>query len=293
MSQGNAPDELSLRTGLERPDAEQSVLVVRCEDIEPAFETWNLLLSDIHFDSTHCDRSLLQRHLQQAKERNARIFLFGDTFDAMQGKEDKRGSLGQVRSELKRDDYFDALVEKAVTFFAPYKDNIALISEGNHEWAVEKHYGTNLVTRFANQLGIHAFGEWGFVVWMFSRSHNGGRTRRKMFFHHINTGGSVTKGVIGANRRETYVQDADLLVTGHIHEMWQVESPFIYCTQSNRVEIRQRTHLQLGTYKQEWGHKGFHMRGARPPKPLGGWWLRFYWDNRMFGKVAFETIRTD
>ena len=287
------PDASARRSALERPDPAGPVLVVRCPEMTPGFETWNLLLSDVHFDSTHCDRRLLLRHLDQAVERNARIFFFGDTFDAMQGKEDKRGSLGQVRSELKRDDYFDALIEQAVTLLSPYKQHIALFSEGNHEWSVEKHYNTNLVRRLGHALDVHTFGEWGFVVWLFARSAQGGRTRRKLFFHHINTGGSVTKGVIGANRRETYVQDADLLVTGHIHELWQVESPFIRCTEANRIEIRQRTHLQLGTYKQEWGVRGFHMRGARPPKPLGGWWVRFFHDNRLPGRVGMETLRTD
>ena len=37
-----------------------------------------LLMSDIHFDSKKCDKKLLKKHLLEARERNAQIFIFGD-----------------------------------------------------------------------------------------------------------------------------------------------------------------------------------------------------------------------
>ena len=44
-----------------------------------------LLLSDIHWDNPKCDRELLKRHLDQAKEIGADVLLNGDTFCLMQG----------------------------------------------------------------------------------------------------------------------------------------------------------------------------------------------------------------
>ena len=51
-----------------------------------------LLMSDIHIDSRKCDRALLKKHLDQAKAEGAGVFIFGDLFDAMQGKYDPRSA---------------------------------------------------------------------------------------------------------------------------------------------------------------------------------------------------------
>ena len=39
-----------------------------------------LLLSDLHWDNPKCDRELLKKHLDQAKEQGCPILLNGDTF---------------------------------------------------------------------------------------------------------------------------------------------------------------------------------------------------------------------
>ena len=39
-----------------------------------------LLLSDLHIDNPKCDRKLLLKVLNQAKEQNAIILIFGDLF---------------------------------------------------------------------------------------------------------------------------------------------------------------------------------------------------------------------
>ena len=51
-----------------------------------------LFLSDVHFDSTHCDRDLLTKHLDEALAMNASVLVFGDWFDLMQGMYDPRRS---------------------------------------------------------------------------------------------------------------------------------------------------------------------------------------------------------
>ena len=47
-----------------------------------------LLLSDIHWDNPKCQRDLLKRHLDEAKEIGADVLLNGDTFCLMQGAYD-------------------------------------------------------------------------------------------------------------------------------------------------------------------------------------------------------------
>ena len=69
------------------------------------WELWILLTSDWHWDNPKCDRKTLKRHLDQAKERNAKIIITGDLFCAMQGKYDKRSNKSSLRPEHQTDNY--------------------------------------------------------------------------------------------------------------------------------------------------------------------------------------------
>ena len=72
-----------------------------------------LLTSDHHFDSTKCDREKLKKHHNLAKEKEAGIFCFGDLFDVMQGRSDRRGSKEDLRSEYSGGNYYDLVVDDA------------------------------------------------------------------------------------------------------------------------------------------------------------------------------------
>jgi hypothetical protein len=39
-----------------------------------------LLISDLHWDNPHCDRTLLANHLKEAQRRNAGVIVNGDFF---------------------------------------------------------------------------------------------------------------------------------------------------------------------------------------------------------------------
>ena len=60
-----------------------------------------LFISDVHYDAMKCDRSLLHRHLDEARELGAGVFIFGDLFDLMQGRFDPRGNYADLRPEYK------------------------------------------------------------------------------------------------------------------------------------------------------------------------------------------------
>ena len=62
----------------------------------------------------------LAADLQTAVDRNAMIFLFGDVFDAMQGRFDPRRSLDELRPEYRRSDYFDFVVKDAARILSPF-----------------------------------------------------------------------------------------------------------------------------------------------------------------------------
>ena len=96
---------------------------VTTPEIETGERQYVLILSDVHYDSKNCDRAMLTKHLKQAQERGAKVFLNGDFLDLMGGKYDPRNTLpGGLRPEYRGTDYFDLVIEDAVEFLKPYKD---------------------------------------------------------------------------------------------------------------------------------------------------------------------------
>ena len=173
-----------------------TVLTIKHKPVVSGWTQTYFLGADLHIDNPHCDRKMLFRHLDEAVERDARILLFGDTNDVMQGREDKRRAKAELKKRLTVDDYFDAVVDETEEDLEKYKDLIALMSIGNHEDEALMKYGTNVTKRLARRLDAHYFGYSGFVRFRFSGRH-GHRTSRLLYFHHgAGGGGEVTRGTI-------------------------------------------------------------------------------------------------
>jgi hypothetical protein len=271
-----------------------SVLTVRVNGlVRPGFEFWTLLLADAHEDNPHCDRKLLYGHLDEAVSRQAAIASFGDWFDAMQSKGDKRHTKADLLPEYLGGNYTDLLVDNAAARLKKYKEWFLMFGEGNHEWGFETHMETSLTQRLCTALDVERMYEWGFIRFLFRQTPTSGLTSRNLYFHHGSGGGGpVTRGVIASNRRNAMLDNTDIVVSGHIHERWILETPVVSCTQGGRLDIRDRLHLQLGTYKQEFTERGFHVRNQRPPKPLGGTWLRFFYDYSKRDRLGMQAVLT-
>lgn len=268
-------------------------LVLTCKH-QPVTAGWHqtyYLGADLHLDSPQCDRKMLFRHLDEAIERDARILLFGDTNDVMQGREDKRRAKGELKEKLTRDDYFDAVVDETEEDLEKYRDLIVLMSIGNHEDEALMKYGTNVCRRVAKRLEAEYFGYAGFVRFKFSGA-VGHRTSRLLYFHHGGGGGGeVTRGIIKTNRRQVYLPDPDIIVSGHIHDAWLMPIARVRLSASDEMYRDKLYHVQMPSYKDEWGgDRGFTMRREAPPKPLGAWWMTFKYDSAMRDniRIIFE-----
>jgi hypothetical protein len=249
-------------------------LVADMTDIAGGWEQSFLLLSDVHYDSIHADRTLLKRHLDEAKEKDARIFIFGDFFDAMGGKYDPRSTKADIRPEYQHTNYFQAIVQDAAKFLLPYKDNIALISDGNHETSVLLRHEISLLDDLAERLGGVERGKYsGFIRFKFNRGTS--RMSKVMFYSHGSGGNSpVTKGVIGTARRQDNIH-ADFFVSGHLHSEWDMPRTQTRLNEQNNVEIHKVHHWQLGTYQQSHLKGGWaDAKGFAAPS-IGGRWLTF------------------
>lgn len=252
-----------------------------------------LLLADVHFDSPHCNRRLLRSLLTEAQAEGAGVFCFGDFYDAMQTREDKRSNKSDLLPAYKSGDYINRLVDDAADFLLPYAPSIVFLSTGNHETAILKHLEVDILLLLAGRLDVAKMGYAGFVRFLFSRTEGkSGNTRRVLYFHHgAGGGGEVTKGVIQSQRRQAKVV-ADIYVSGHIHESYALWTERTELSAAGTVQTPDLLHVCIPSMKQEYELAGgYHIEKDRPPKPIGAYWLEFRHENAEHGRVTFDVAR--
>jgi hypothetical protein len=262
------------------------------------WERWFLLRGDVHWDNPKCDRKLETRHLNQAVEREAGIIDVGDLFCAMQGKYDLRSDKSSLRPEHQKRDYLDALVATAAEYYEPYAHNILSLGQGNHETAIQKRHETNLTERLVASLNtktgssIWAAGYTGWVRFEFAWC-----TRRCSYTlwwdHGSGGGGPVTLDMIQMQRRSVFIENADIIVAGHTHDVHSGQIIKLRCNKHGKIERRSLWRVKVGSYKDDYGDGagGWHIETGKPPKPVGGaYWLRFYIRDQQ---VQFQIIPTD
>lgn len=265
------------------------------------WEQWFLLTADEHHDNPKSKHKLIARHMNQCKERGGYRLGFGDLFCVMQGKQDRRHSKSDLRPEHQVEEYQDAVVHSVAEFYARWPEQLLFQSYGNHESSFRKVHETDVLARWADKVArltkdranVTVGPYTGWLRFIFNED-EGRRTRSvNLAYHHGHGGGGpVTKGVIQTNRRAIYLPDANIVVTGHIHEAWTVEIVRERVAQTGRVYNDVQTHVQLPTYKEEsLSGNGWHRERGAPPKPLGAFWCRFYWD-RSVSDVRYQLIRT-
>lgn len=253
-------------------------------DYTGPFEADFLLAADRHWDNTKSDQALQKKHLDQAVERKAGVFDFGDLFCAMQGRDDKRSSKSSLRVEHKENDYYDRLADTAAEWFKPYANSFIMMSPGNHESAVLKHHETDLTGRLICQLNdartsghIHYGGFSGWVMFQFRTKKQITFRSKLWYIHGYGGGGPVTRGVIQTNRQAVYVPDASIVVNGHTHDEWSVPIARTRLTDDGNIWRDEQWHVRVPSYKDEYGdgRGGWHIERGGPPKTIGAAWLTF------------------
>jgi hypothetical protein len=278
-----------------------------CAKVRVPFETvngwefWTLITSDEHIDSPKCDVKLLRHHMSQAVDRGAPMFKLGDTLDAMQGKGDKRSDKTDLADKHRRSDYLNSLVEEAVLFYEPYKENLAYIGYGNHETSLIKHYEFDAVSFIVRDLQLQGSpvvkgGYRGWVKFLFTRKGKGSWRQSVNLYqiHGYGGGGPVTKDVIQASRKAVYLPDADIVVSGHTHDRNVFPIERIRLSDHGKESQSTQYHIKTGGYKNAFENhdQGFEVEKGMPPKPLGGYWIRFYWSSRT-NKIHYEVLETE
>lgn len=237
-----------------------------------------LFISDVHFDAVKCDRSLLHRHLEEAQELGAGVFIFGDLFDLCQGRWDPRGNYSELRPEYKTCTYVDEVIQDVGQKLSKYADVIKFISKGNHETNIEKRMMVSPIDRVAqiiNGNGGHVE-VGGYAGWLCVTPHRNGSSRKRfnVHYHHGYGGGAKrSKGILGADIDQKDFPDADFILRGHDHQKWHLPVTVDRITQAMNLEQRTVHHLRLGSYKKLGDrYAGWATEKNFATPRLGGWW---------------------
>jgi hypothetical protein len=157
---------------------------------------------------------------------------------------------------------------------------------------------TNLTERLAQALRTKTGAlvpVTGYTGWVrFNLDGGGGRrsSRTLWHMHGYGGGGPVTQDTIQAQRQNAYVDGADIMLSGHVHQRWLQENMKVYLDTFGEVKHRSSWYVKAATYKEEYGSGagGWHVGTGKPPKPLGAWWLKLTLDRfRSKGKGHLMT----
>jgi hypothetical protein len=254
-------------------------LVIELREVQDGIKDF-LLLSDVHFDHPYCDRKMFFRLMDQAKAKNAKVFFNGDFFCMMQARGDKRGAKNSVRPEHQGANYFDLVINEAAELLKPYAENIELLGDGNHETAIQKWNEINPLDRLASIIKyetghqIHRAGYHGFIKLVYHRKNSQIRSLL-LYHHHGKYGGDVTMGALGVKRHAAIIPDADIIWTGHTHDLWHIAHPRLSVAGNGRVTTRIQHHVKTGTFKDEFNVPGgFGVERLNKPAAIGGYWMR-------------------
>jgi hypothetical protein len=277
-----------------------AVISINFDDVKYGWEQWILLRADAHHDSVQCDRKLEFEHLNNAVERDALIIDFGDTFDAMQGKFDKRKSNEEIRPEYLHENYYDQIIELTAKEYGPYANRWLAFTNGNHETAVLHNANIDLLSNLIHRLNIEYGGNikqggyGGWIHFQFYIQKTGRHSINLKYFHgSASTNAPVTRGVIQTNRQSVYLPDADIVINGHNHQAYILPIARERLTQKLKVQQDVVWFGRIPGYKNEWGDgtKGWSVeRGENNgPHPLGSLWLKFsYYDKSIRTQLILD-----
>ena len=259
--------------------------------------------SDVHFGSPNSDVAHFKRELKEARERNARIIIIGDLFDAIYPLGDPRYNPSNLIKELQGKD--DAPLQAAYMMrdiLEPYQDLIDMIGLGNHEVTLLKHTGNHLIKILLMMLNserkhkIMYGGYTGYLGYRFITNKTAKRILKILYHHGAGGGAPVTKGLIDVNRKQTNWA-YDIFVFGHKHHSWGIRDTFISPVWGKDGEegyllATSTRAVQTGNFFKSYinhndGIPSYEEVHSHAPKPIGGVFVKValkrkrVWDNTI------------
>lgn len=186
------------------------------------------LMSDLHIGGLHVDYDLIESELKRAKSLGAKILINGDVFDAIMPGDRKRYRANNLHPRMFRagDDMIGESIRWAIEILEPYKDDIIMIGDGNHDDAVARYHHIEPVKHLvialngAGNTKIKYGGYHGFIhVKMPILESEPHRMAHYVIHYHHGAGGAapVTKGAITFSRANMWLEGVDAIWRGHTH----------------------------------------------------------------------------
>lgn len=248
---------------------------IKSQDVTPLF-----FCSDIHIDNPKCNKKLFIDDMKRAQDRGAFIFIIGDLLDLMQGKKDRRSDKGALRKEFLSDRYINNVIEYSFKELLPFKDNIAMISDGNHETAVKNHLEVDVLGMLCKDLQevgspvCHMPYQGWIILNIDARYKDTSQKAIKIFYSHGNWHGVISMGTQAIRRYAAVAADADIFVSGDNHERWTAGHAVFKIGRDFEQIVVNQIHIKTGTYKEEFATgSGWAVEKIGLPKVLGGTYL--------------------
>ena len=244
------------------------------------------ICSDVHFDSLKCDRESFKAHLDHVKEQGGQTLIIGDLFDVMGCYKDPRSKPEDIDPKYVRRgrSYLDLVVEDAYEFLKPYKENILVITYGNHETSILRHRDTDPLERLIfllNQNEGKPVHKGAYAGWILFDMHYSSTSRSsfKIAYHHGKGGNAKrSKGILYSQLDAMEYPDANMIVSGHDHnKLYDPSNVRRRITAQNGVvsTYQDTVHwIKTGSYKKSSDDFGWEVQSGFSPKRLGGWFVK-------------------
>ena len=268
--------------------------VIQLDNIDKEVDLF--ICSDVHYDSLKCDRKSFKAHLDYIKSINGKVLIVGDLFDVMGCYKDPRTKSQDIDPRyLVRDrSYLDVVLDDVYAFLKPYRDNILMISYGNHETAIMRHRDTDIIDRLVyllNQDSTFTTQKGSYSGWIYLKLYPQlGKSRKVATFriaYHHGKGGNAkrSKGILYSQMDAMEYPDANLIVSGHdhnkIYDPSNVRRRMAY--QKAIYTYKDTVHwIKTGSYKQSADDFGWEVEKGFMPTRLGGWFVKLRQSRRTF-----------
>jgi len=204
--------------------------VIRIPYSEPITQ-WLYLSADWHVDAPDFDEKMWRDQHDEARQRNARCFCFGDLAEYINDTDRKR--YNKAADPYQYENEMFEIRRRLAALLEPYADLYDLIGVGNHEVSALRYARDDMVRALLFDLNaklpeghrIRHGGYAGFIRIRFAYTRGSTTQSYDIFFDHGQGGeAEVTRGEIDLSRYAMWA-DADMIVLGHKHQYKATELP--------------------------------------------------------------------
>lgn len=192
-----------------------------------------VVVSDVHFGAKGCNVAALVRELNHRDDAN--ILVNGDVFDAIVAG-DKRYSASEIHPDAASvADPINWASDLAYDTLAPFASRIVALTRGNHERTIIQRAGYDPAKALASRLGCRYLDYCGFI------RHKVASRTYTLFMHH-------GCGSVGSQFKRLSWIDADVIITGHHHQMRIDTASRVSAGRDGRPVERPVYHIQTSSF---------------------------------------------